>query len=78
MIEIGQLTKRDVGRWVIYQPGYGPHERGKIKSWNAMFVFVVYKCDGKWDEYENYTGCATKPEDLTIMHARGESDGIRD
>ena len=48
-----------VGKWVVYQ-----NEKGRIKSWNSKFVFVVYKCADDWDNFENYTGCATKRSDL--------------
>jgi len=53
------------GMWVKYVPFLGGvSEIGRVKSWNDKFVFVVYKCDEKWDQYENYTGAATKIEDL--------------
>lgn len=45
------VTPSDIGRWVLY----------KVKN---EFVFVVYKCNDDWDNYQNYTGCATLREDL--------------
>ena len=64
MINIKELTKADVGRWVEYQNSYGQIEKGKIKSWNNKYIFVVYHCDDKWDNFQDYTAAATKPEDL--------------
>jgi hypothetical protein len=65
-MNIKDLTKDDIGRWVIYNPGFGKPEFGKIKSWNDKFIFVVYKCDDNWHRFEDYTGCATEPKDLTF------------
>jgi len=63
MIDIAGLFKEDVGRWVLYDNGF-TKEKGKIKSWNHLFIFVVFKCAGEWDKFQDYTGCATRPEDL--------------
>jgi len=67
MIEIKDLKKEDVGRWVEYMPAHNEPEMGRIKSWNDTFIFVVYKCDNKWVDFKNYTGCATSPEDLSFV-----------
>lgn len=48
MIEISELTSKDIGRWATYTPSAGPSERGRIKDWNGTYIFVVYKCDGRW------------------------------
>ena len=58
------VTEGDIGRYVLYYPGYGDPERGRIKSFNTHFVFVVYKCNNDWDNYKDYTGCSTRREDL--------------
>jgi len=63
MIHIKDLKQSDIGRWVIYNTGF-KLEEGKIKSWNDKYIFVVYKCDDDWDNFKDYTGCATRPEDL--------------
>lgn len=63
-MKINNLTEKDIGRWVVYTTPHGSKETGKIKSWNDAFVFVVYHCAGEWDNYQDYTGCATRPEDL--------------
>jgi hypothetical protein len=61
MIEPSRLTAADIGRFVIYLPS---RTKGRIKSWNHEFVFVVYSPDGNWDRFEDYTAAATRPEDL--------------
>lgn len=66
MIDIGELKKEDIGRWVLYEGSSGEKEKGKIKSWNDKFIFVVYKCNHEWNRFQDFTGCATKPEDLSF------------
>ena len=67
MITLGNLTNKDKGQWVKYTPSLGKIERGRIKGWNTVWVFVVYNCDDDWDNFMDYTGCATSPEDLTFI-----------
>jgi len=31
---------------------------------NDEFIFVVYRCATQWDDFNNYSGAATKPDDL--------------
>jgi len=66
MINIKELTSKDVGRWVSYIPAYGNIEHGRIKSWNDKYIFVVYKCNNEWDRFQDFTGVATNPEDLVF------------
>jgi len=66
MIDLDTLTEHDKGRWVVYTPTLGPVERGRLKTWNHLFVFVVYRCANQWDRYEEYTAAATCPEDLVF------------
>jgi len=66
-IAISKLTESDKGRWVLYVGMAGEREQGRIESWNQSFIFVVYKCDGDWDNYENYTGQATAPDQLCFL-----------
>lgn len=66
-IDIVKLNQNDIGRWVWYKPQFGPAERGRIKSWNEKNVFVVYKCDGQWRRFQDFTGEATEPSDLTFI-----------
>ena len=65
-MNISELKSSDVGKWVNYYSFNGVEE-GKIKSWNDEFIFVVYKCDHNWGRFQDYTGCATKPEDLRFQ-----------
>ncbi len=67
MINIKELTKRDTDRWVLYTPSWGGAEKGRIKSWNDKFIFVVYKCNNEWDNFHDYTGCATNPTELEFI-----------
>lgn len=70
MIDITTLFKEDIGRWVVYKPSFGDPEKGRIKSWNDKFIFVVYKCDSQWDRFQDFTGCATNPEDLKFIELK--------
>ena len=66
MIELKQLSASEVGAWVEYRDRFDSKpDRGRIKSWNEKFIFVVYRCGGNWDEFEKYTGVATDPGDLS-------------
>jgi hypothetical protein len=67
MINISKLTENDIGRWVIYTAPNGATENGRIKSWNKHYIFVVYHCADKWNNYMDYTAAATRPEDLTWL-----------
>lgn len=64
MIDLAKLTKDDIGKWVEYRGSVGEREKGKIKSWNNRFIFVVYKCAGEWRRFQDFTGQATMPSDL--------------
>lgn len=72
VVDISELTSKDIGRWVTYTPSQGKGDEGRIKSWNDKFVFVVYKRSLQWDKqqwekFQDYTGCATDPEQLHFM-----------
>ena len=63
---IKKLTKKDIGRWVIYNP---KQEKGRIKSFHneGKTAFVVYHADNNlWtkDLWKNYTAQATNYSDL--------------
>jgi len=51
----------EIGEYVVYGP---TGERGRVKSTNDTYVFVVFKCNDDWDNYQDYTGCACKPQEL--------------
>lgn len=73
MINISKLTTDEwegssVGKWVLYTPFPGAKkEKGRIKSWNDKFIFVVYNCNNQWSRFEDYTAAATNPEHLQFM-----------
>jgi len=67
MIVIDELTYEDIGRWVEYHGFRDETERGRIKGWNYKFIFVVLRCDNNWDNFQEYTGIAVYPEDLTFV-----------
>jgi len=70
MIRIEDLTQKDIGRWVVYNDGIRQPEKGRIKSWNDKYIFVVYNCNGEWDRFQDFTGVATNPEDLEFEEER--------
>ena len=74
MIDLAELKDEDIGRWVEYTAPHGATERGRLKSWNSHFIFVVYKCGGEWTRFKNFTGAATKPDDLRFIEMKGGSD----
>ena len=61
-----------IGQRVRYQPAhYADHEaeNGIIKDIRAGLadrVWVVYKCDGNWGRYEEYTGELTMLDQLRV------------
>ena len=69
MININNLTKDDVGRWVYYTDSFdGRKQYGRLKSWNEVNVFVVYESLAKdMNLYMHYIGVATDPKDLTFV-----------
>ena len=64
MINLGSLTDSDIGRDVIYTDAVFKRQMGRIKSWNHLYVFVVYNCADNWDDYQDYTAAATEPCEL--------------
>ena len=66
MIEIATLTEADRGRWVTYCTRPEHRERGRIKSWNDRFVYVVYRCGDDWDNFADFTAAPTLPQDLSF------------
>jgi hypothetical protein len=48
------------GDFVHYTPDHGPKENGRIKTIGKEFASVVYKCDGEWELYMEYTGARTE------------------
>ncbi len=67
-LQIEKLSKSDIGAWVVYK-SYQNEQKGRIKSFNEKWVFVVYSCDENWSNYKNYTAEATDPRDLIYATA---------
>lgn len=68
MVNTKELKKGDP---VHYVPEHykktGNFENGIVKGFAENGgVFVVYNCNGDWDNYENYTAANTRPEDLFL------------
>jgi poly-D-alanine transfer protein DltD len=59
-----EKTKFTEGEKVTYCPEYGEKEYGVVKKVRDDVVFVVYKRNGEWHNYMNYTACATDFKDL--------------
>ena len=58
----------EVGEKVHYQPEHYCDEflNGIVKEINDAGVRVVYKCDGNWDNYADYTGQMTALDSLKL------------
>lgn len=67
-IRIENLHTDDVGKWVIYKDN-NTYQKGKIKSWNDKYVFVVFHCGNDWRNFQNYTAVATDPLDLAFTQS---------
>lgn len=52
------------GDYVHYLRSDGAIENGRIKSIAGDHAFVVYRCNGNWDDYLSYTGASTLLTDL--------------
>ena len=54
------------GTMVTYKTEYA-EEKGRVKSIpNEEFAFVVYSCDGNWNDYKDYTAERTRISDLEL------------
>lgn len=64
------------GDLVHYIGSAGEVENGIVKSTppeSLDIVFVVYKCKGEWDRYQDYTAQATNVSDLHTGWFGGET-----
>ena len=66
-MDIRGILTSYLGKFVFYQPPVGHRQLGRIKSFNDKYIFVVYHCDGNWENYTDYTAAATNPEDLQLL-----------
>ena len=65
---IENLTEQNIGAYVMYNANYSTPEMGRIRAYDneKKTCFVVYKCNGNWNDYRNYTSQSTKYSDLTF------------
>lgn len=69
---MAKLTELKIGMRVCYSPDSNSllnTENGIVKSFPEDYngyVFIVYNCNGDWDNYMNYTGQSTKISRLII------------
>ncbi len=67
MINVKELTEKDIGRWVVYRD-FGREEHGRIASFTSKYVFVVYERPGRdMNLFQHYTPVATDPERLEFL-----------
>lgn len=68
------MTEADIKSFVTYVPYNGCDknlwETGIVKKYDnsRKVAWVVYKCDGNWDNFENYTASCTNYSDLLRGH----------
>ena len=63
-IDQTQLGPQSVGEWVLYDNGH-EYRAGRIKHVKGgSNVFVVFHCDGDWDNFQDYTAESTPVEYL--------------
>ncbi len=75
MINIPKLTESNKGQKVMYtESGTGHEEVGVLKSWNDSTIYVVFKCGGQWDNYQNYTGEGCDPGQCRFIDPAARRD----
>ena len=67
MIDIKDVTMNDIGRWVRFTYQHGETQDGRLKQFNRKYLFIVFKCDGKWSEYRDYTSESCEPESCEFI-----------
>ena len=76
MIDISTLSPADVGRWVAYSVVANHIERGRIKSWSEPFIYVVFRCSDKWDDFQRYPAAPTLPQNLSFEEAAANAENL--
>lgn len=66
---IKKLENNQVGARVIYK-SFDKEEEGVIKNFNNCnkVAWVVFHCNGEWENYRDYTGQCTSYNDLTLKY----------
>jgi len=78
MIDIKQLNKGDIGRWVKYTYPIrsnmgGMSKIGRIKNYDDKYIYVVYGNVNKWtgkiylDDFEKHSSNITNPDYLQFI-----------
>lgn len=52
------------GDYCHYAPAWGAKENGRVKEIGTDHAFVVFKCAGEWDRYDDFTGQKVDITDL--------------
>lgn len=60
------LEPHHIGRYVIFNDGKRPPQRGRIKSYTDYRIFVVFHWDENPDEFMLYTAAGCLPEHLSF------------
>lgn len=74
-MKYSDFSESDIGSWAVYH-SYGKPEIGRISSIGEKHIYIVFNCGGNWGVFQNYTGQATKPEDI-IAVTSGEKHKCR-
>ena len=73
-VRLDQLSDRDIGRWIVWtDPNLGTVQKGRLKSWNELFCFVVFKCNDDWIRFENYSAEACAPRECRFLAPKHET-----
>ena len=69
---INDIARLRIGDKVYYQPKHYGDDRWEngiikeIRDYHLDGVWVVYNCNGEWDNYEDYTSALTNLRDLKL------------
>lgn len=67
-VRLDELSDKDVGRWIIWlDPNLQTTKKGRLKSWNNLFAFVVFNCNDQWNKFQNYTPEACAPKECRFL-----------
>jgi hypothetical protein len=66
MITLTSLKRSDIGRWMTFTHQDGTVEKGRLKTWSHEVIFIVFKCDNRWDDFLQFTGVSCEPERVSF------------
>lgn len=68
---IDRFDKNDIWKFVTYTATHsaGETERWKLKAYNNLTntAYVVFKCNNKWESFQNYTSEACSYSELSYL-----------